>query len=117
MKRPNSSRQSSSGLVEERRHYPRYSVQVPIEIHQEGSNVPMRMQTTDLSRGGCYVQLMIPLSVGLRVHVTLWLDDCPVVIHGLVVTRHPEYGNGIMFVDIEGSGESALSRYLDGIAF
>jgi hypothetical protein len=99
----------------DRRHNPRYTVQVQIEIHLDGSDVPMRLETTDLSLGGCYVQLMIPLSVGIRLHATLWLDGCPIVVRGLVVTRHPQFGNGIMFVEIEGQGEQLLIRYLDAV--
>jgi hypothetical protein len=57
--------------------------------------------------------LLIPLSVGLRVRLTLWLDGYPAVIHGLVVTRHPQYGNGIMFVDFEGEADQLLKRYLE----
>jgi hypothetical protein len=103
------------GLAEgERRLHPRYTVQVQIEIHIEGTSVPMRLETTDLSRGGCYIQLMMPFAVGLRVQVTLWLDDCPIVIRGLVATCHPHFGNGISFVEFEGRAQELLSRYLDG---
>jgi hypothetical protein len=98
-----------------RRLHARYTVQVQIEIRQEGSDIPMRLETTDLSLGGCYIQLMIPLSVGIRLQATLWLDGYPIVIRGLVVTRHPQFGNGIMFVEIEGQGEQLLIRYLDAI--
>jgi hypothetical protein len=97
----------------DRRRYPRVGTQVQIEIHEEGSDVPMRLETTDLSRGGCYVQLLIPLSVGLRVHLTLWLDGYPAVIRGIIVTRHPQYGNGIMFVDFESEADQRLKRYLE----
>ena len=44
----------------DRRQHPRYTVQVQIELRQEGSDVPMRLETTDLSRGGCYIQLISP---------------------------------------------------------
>ncbi|HEX7423861.1 MAG TPA: PilZ domain-containing protein [Terriglobales bacterium] len=107
---------STPALAElDRRLHPRYTLQVQIEIRQEGSDVPMRLVTTDLSRGGCYIQLMIPLSVGIRLQATLWLDGYPIVIRGLVVTRHPQFGNGIMFVEFEGQGEQLLHRYLDAI--
>ena len=99
----------------ERRHHPRYSVHVPVEIHEDNSNVPMRLETTDISRGGCYIQLMIPLSVGIRLHMTLWIDGSPVIAKGLVVTRHPQFGNGIMFVEFEGEGEKILQGYLENI--
>ena len=116
MNSPDAHFSSSTIPVPDRRQYPRYSVQVQAEIRQDGSDVPMRMETTDLSRGGFYIQLMIPFPVGLRLRATLWLDGCPVVLQGLVVTRHPQFGNGIMFVDFEGDGEKVLQRYLDGIA-
>ena len=99
----------------DRRLHPRYTFQVQIEIRQEGIDVPMRLETTDISRGGCYIQLLIPLAVGIRLHATVWLDGYPIVIGGLVVTRHPQFGNGIMFVEFEGQGEQLLHRYLDAI--
>ena len=99
----------------DRRLHPRYTLQAQIEIRQDGSDVPMRLETTDLSRGGCYIQLMIPLSVGIRLQATLWLDGYPIVVRGVVVTRHPQFGNGIMFLDFEGQGEQLLHRYLDAI--
>ena len=100
----------------ERRRYPRYTVQVQIELRQEGNDLLMRLETTDLSRNGCYVQLLNPLSVGLRIQATLWLDGYPVVIRGRVVTRHPQFGNGIMFLEFEAEAEQKLSRYLEAIA-
>jgi PilZ domain len=99
----------------DRRQHPRYTAQVQIEIRQEGSDVPMRLETTDLSRGGCYIQLMMALPLGARVQVTLWLGGYPVVIQGRVVTRHPQFGNGIMFLDFEGEGDQLLRRYLETI--
>ncbi|MFY9662662.1 MAG: PilZ domain-containing protein [Terriglobales bacterium] len=111
--------EASAGAIrkEERRHFPRYTVRVPIEIHEEGSNIRRRVETTDLSRGGCYVELMMPLPVGIRVQATLWLNGSVVVIQGRVATRHPQYGNGIMFIDFEGQGqgEVVLNRYLDAV--
>ena len=99
----------------ERRQHPRYTIHVPIEVRPDGSDVPLRFETTDLSRGGCYIQLMIPLSVGVRLRATLWLDGAPLVVRGLVVTRHPQFGNGIAFMDFEGQGAQILQHYLDAI--
>ncbi len=98
MDSPNSpdTQSSTPALIErERRLHARYTVQVQIELRQEGNDVPMRCETTDLSRGGCYIQLLIPLAVGIRLQATLWLDGYPIVIRSLVVTRHPQFGNGI----------------------
>ena len=107
---------SSSAIAEKgRRRHPRYTVNIQIEVQREGTPEPLRLETTDLSRGGCYVQPAVPLPIGVPVQTTLWLDGCPVVIRGRVVTRHPESGNGIMFVDFEGQAEPLLNRYLKAI--
>ncbi len=115
---PNSpDKRYSPGALQEpdRRQHARYTVQVPIEVSQEDSEFPVRCETTDLSRGGCYIRLAVPLSVGIRLHATLRLDGFPILIRGLVVSRHPEFGNGIMFVDFEDQGDAILGRYLEAV--
>ncbi len=102
-------------FARERRLHPRYTVQVPIELREEGIDIPMYLETVDLSRGGCYIQLIVTLPLGARVQATLALNGSALVIRGRVVTRHPQFGNGIMFMEFEDDGEQILSRYLEAI--
>jgi hypothetical protein len=88
---------------------------VQIELHEETSDVPLRLQTTDLSRGGCYIQLIMTLSLGTLIRGTLWLGQTPVRVRGRVVTRHPQFGNGIIFLEFEGDGAQVLTHYLDAL--
>lgn len=106
---------TTAAIEHDRRRHPRRTVQVQVELHQEGSDIPLRLETTDLSRGGCYIQSMMPLPVGGRVQAKLWLDGQPIIIRGRIVTRHPQFGNGIMFMDYEGQAEVLLNRYIDAI--
>ena len=99
----------------DRRRDLRYNIQVQIELREKGSEVPFRITTTDLSRGGCYVELMMPLPVGTDVTATLWLSNDAVRVRGRVVTRHTQFGNGIKFVDFDDNGERVLATYLDAI--
>jgi len=99
----------------DRRRYPRYSVQIQIELREDGSDVPIRTNTTDLSRGGCYVELMMPLPVGTHITATLWVSNCSVRTRGRVATRHPQFGNGIKFLEFKDTGEKVLAQYLDAI--
>jgi len=99
----------------DRRRHPRYSVQVQIEFRADGSDVPIRANTTDLSKGGCYVELMMPLPVGTNITATLWVSSCSVRMRGRVVTHHPQFGNGIKFLEFRSSGEEVLGEYLDAI--
>jgi hypothetical protein len=100
----------------DRRRDRRFSVQVQIELRAEGSDVPMRMNTTDLSRGGCYIELMMTLPVGSNVTATIWLSDRSIRIRGRVATRHPQFGNGIKFLEIEDGGNIVLGQYLDAMS-
>lgn len=116
MNLPDPQDSSGAALSAQRRKHRRFRAQVPIDICQEGGNVVLRMETRDLSRGGCSIQLMASLSVGAYVQLTLWLDDSPVGSRGRVVTRHPQFGTGIMFLEFQEAGEHALTRYLDAIS-
>ncbi len=99
----------------DRRTDPRHSIQVQIELREDGSDVPMRMSTTDLSRGGCYVESILPLPIGTYVTAKLWLNDCSARTRGRVVTLHPQFGNGIKFLEYEGDAKKVLAQYLDAI--
>jgi len=106
---------SVSATSVERRTHPRFTVQVQIELREDSKDVPIRTETSDLSRGGCYVQLNVTLSLGTYVNGRLWLNDEPVVFRGRVVTCHPQFGNGIMFLHFDGYGDQLLTRYLEGV--
>ncbi len=120
--RPANSMDSANGqpattatIPTDRRQYSRCTLQIPVDLRQEDSVDFQHLETTDLSRGGCYVRLLHPLALATYVQVTLWLQNSPVRVRGRVVTRHPQYGNGIMFLELEGTGEQLLSSYLDAI--
>jgi hypothetical protein len=102
--------------VAERRAHARFAVEVQVELRQEGNDVPFRLQTSDLSRGGCYVQLMMTQPVGTYLNATLWLNDLPLRVKTCVMTRHPHFGNGLAFIEFQDDGERLLERYLQAIA-
>ncbi len=103
---------TGASTAPERRRYPRHAVHLPLELRVEGSDVPLRLETTDISRNGCYVETMMPFSVGTKVDAKLWLGETRVVARGRIVTSHPQFGNGIMFLEFEGDGQQRLRDYL-----
>src|SRR5260370_39031910 len=105
---------SGSTLTErDRRLCPRYTLQVQIELHQQGSADPLRLQTTDISRGGCYVQMPTPLPVRVFVQAILWLASYPIGIPRPPITQHPQLSNAILFVESQGPPHQLLTRHLD----
>jgi len=100
----------------ERRQHPRIEVALQVEVQLQSSDVPMRTQTTDISLGGCYVEMPSTLEVGTIVDMRLWLGGQEVHARGVVVTCHPRFGNGIKFTSMSFEDENRLSCYLDAIA-
>lgn len=78
-----------------------------------GTNVPMRLETSDISLGGCYVEMALTMEVGARLDIVLWLDQQKLTTKGVVVTQHSQFGNGIRFVDISSENEAMLGHFLD----
>ncbi len=96
----------------EKRLYPRHAIHLSLELRPEGSDVPLRLETSDISRNGCYIETMMPFSVGTKVEAKLWLGESRIVVRGRIVTSHPQFGNGIMFLEFDGDGEQRLRNYL-----
>lgn len=97
----------------DRREHLRFQLAVQIELRPDGSDVPMRLQTSDLSMGGCYVEMALTLDVGTKLDIVFWLDQQKLSMRGVVVTRHPQFGNGIEFAAICPESERLLNCFLD----
>jgi len=96
----------------ERRRYPRVRVVLQAELRVEGNDVPTHVQTTDISFGGCYVELAVTFDLGTRLDLVLWLGEVKAVAKGVVVTRHPQFGNGVEFVEMSAEHQARLSAFL-----
>jgi c-di-GMP-binding flagellar brake protein YcgR len=97
----------------ERRRSQRLQVAVQIEIRPAGTDVPMRLETTDISLGGCYVEMALTLDVGTELDIVLWIDQKKLSTRGVVVTRHPQFGNGIQFERMSTENAGLLLCFLD----
>jgi hypothetical protein len=97
----------------ERRRHLHVQVAVQIELRPAGSNVPMRLETSDVSLGGCYVEMALTLDVGTELDIVLWLNQQKLSTKGVVVTRHPQFGNGIAFLPLSSGNETILRSFLD----
>lgn len=110
---PDTSDKSTKILAAERRQCPRVAVALQVEFRLVDTNVPLRSQTTDISMGGCYVEMPLTLDIGSKVDMLLWLGEQKVNAKGVVVTCHPQFGNGIQFTSMSSEGRSRLGHYLD----
>lgn len=101
---------------QERRKNPRIQAAVQVELRLENAPAATHTQTTDLSVGGCYVEMNFTLPVDSTLNMVLWLGDEKLVTQAIVVTHHPYFGNGFRFVDMPPEEQSKLKRFLNSIS-
>ena len=98
-----------------RRRYPRHKISLPLELRDERVNTPLRINATDVSGNGCYVETIMPLPVGTVLRVDFHLDTQRVTVTAVVRTCDPGVGNGIEFTGLPPDGKDRMQAYLDGI--
>lgn len=98
-----------------RRRWPRHKISLPIELRDERVKTPMRINATDVSGNGCYVESILPLPVGTMLRVEFYLDEQRITISAVVRTCDPGVGNGIEFTGMPIEGKESMQKYLDGI--
>jgi hypothetical protein len=96
----------------ERRKYPRIKIAIPIEFKPEGATVASHAETADLSLVGCYVEMSFTLPVGSGLELGLWVEDQRLSLSGIVVTHHPQFGNGIEFLNLSQQDRAKLAHFL-----
>ncbi len=96
----------------ERRKHPRAKLGIPIEFKPAGATVASRAKTADLSLVGCYIEMSFTLPVGSKLDIVLWLGDKPMAAEAVVVTHHPQFGNGFEFLNMSQENQSKLAHFL-----
>lgn len=102
-------------LPSNKRRYPRHKISFPIELRDERVKTPMRINATDVSGNGCYVETILPLPMGTMLRVDFYLQNEHINITAVVRTCDPGVGNGIEFTGLPVEGKQHLQAYLDGI--
>jgi hypothetical protein len=96
----------------DRRKYPRTKAAIPFEFKPEGAAVASHAETADLSLSGCYVEMSFTLPVGSNLDLVLWVEEARLATKGVVVTHHPQFGNGIKFLDMSQEDQAKLAHFL-----
>jgi PilZ domain len=99
----------------EMRHHPRFRCQNSIEVHVEGGT-SFWGTATDLSIGGCYIEMPLPLQPGTKLKVGMWFGQNKVWAQGLVMHRTPGLGVGIKYTQISEEDLDQIRRFLDTLA-
>ena len=85
------------GLASNRRGERRFACKLGAEVYRLGSNVPNRCVLSDVSEGGCYVEMPSPLTGQTGVEIVIRTTEMKVKIQGQVLAVHPGFGMGVRF--------------------
>jgi hypothetical protein len=98
----------------ERRRWPRIKCSISVEIRPAGQAV-IWGKASDLSQGGCFVEMPIPLATGTEFDIALWLREIKLPFRGRVVSVAAGFGNGISFMNVSSESEEHLRRFIETI--
>jgi PilZ domain len=100
----------------EKRRFARHKVQFPLTISfPDGQRAHMQCTATDMSARGCYIESLVPLTIGCSVFITFWLDSDKIKTSGVVRASDPGVGMGIEFTSLEDQIQQRLQVYLEKI--
>jgi DNA-binding response OmpR family regulator len=78
----------------------------------EKDDPPIRCQLTDLSLGGCYLEMSSPFPAFTRITLTMSAAGTHVRTEGIVRVMHPDHGMGVEFTDKTAEHRTSLEKFL-----
>ena len=83
--------------TDNRRTQARYACRLGAEVYRTGTPVPHHCCLTDLSAGGCYLEVSLPFPSGSPVEILVRTYEIKLRLRGTVQASHPGYGMGVVF--------------------
>jgi hypothetical protein len=112
---PTAAEEGDVTAPDERRRWPRIKCSVSLEIRPTNQTV-IWGKASDISPGGCFVEMSIPLPVGSSFDIALWLGDAKLRLRGQVVSLQPGFGNGVRFTGVDPADQEKLRQFIATIA-
>jgi hypothetical protein len=81
----------------------------------EPDDPPAPCKLTDLSPGGCYVEMPTPFPVNTRVSLSIRLAKFESQAQGVVRVMHPEVGMGVEFTRTTDQQNSQLEKFIHNL--
>jgi hypothetical protein len=96
-----------------RRRRTRHRISFNLELRDQRMNIPLRVNATDISGNGCYVESILPLPVGTNLNLEFWIDEERVKTNAVVRTCDPGVGMGIEFLGLTPEMQDAFQKHLE----
>ena len=100
----------------ERRRAPRYPIIADAEVTEIASEAKLSARTSDLSAGGCFLDMINPSPEGTEIVVRISRADTTFTARGKVVFQFPNMGMGVMFTSVPASQQAVLEKWLEELS-
>lgn len=78
-----------------RRTQSRHACRLGADVYRVGVPVPNRCSLTDISTGGCYIEMPTPFSPGTHIELVVRAEQVKLRLQGIVQSVHPGFGMGV----------------------
>lgn len=99
-----------------RRNEKRFACKLGAEVYSVGTGIPNHCTLSDISEGGCYVEMPSPLAGQAGVEIMVRTADTKFKIKGEVLATHPGFGMGVRFILHDPAEREEIMRLLGVIA-
>ena len=86
-----------------------------VELQPGGAAAPIWGKAIDLIVGGCFVEMPIPLPVGTKLKLGLWIRETKLWATAKVVNSRPGFGIGIQFTEMSPEDAGRLRQFLQAM--
>lgn len=99
-----------------RRGESRHACSLGAEVYRTGSTVPNRCTLSDISSGGCYVEMPTPFEVKSPVEIIVRTQSMKIRVRGFVQATHPGFGMGVRFTLNDAAEREQVQHLVDVIS-
>ena len=99
-----------------RRSVPRYSLIASVEVIEPANDVRLSGRISEISRKGCYIDMLNTLPMGTQIIVRVSRDKGTFETRGKVIYAQDSMGMGIAFVDPSEEQLRTLDTWLEELS-
>jgi hypothetical protein len=98
--------------IRDKREVPRYSFIAEVTVTDVANDTRMSGRISEISRKGCYVDILNPLPVGTSLQLNITRDMGLFTTLGRIIYTQPGMGMGVAFVDTAADQLRILDAWL-----
>ena len=99
-------------MTSERRQAPRFSFIAHGEVRDERTDTRLQMRVSEISKGGCYVDMMNPLPNGTTIRLSIAAGGAFFEAPARIVYAVEHMGAGVCFEKLDPVNEPILNAWL-----